>query len=413
MVQTDDQLKITEEALRTSESHYRSLFENMLNGFAFCRMLFDDNGKPVDFIYLDVNRMFETLTNLKGVVGKKVSEVVPGIQQTNPELFEVYGRVSVTGKPESLETYVPALNIWFLISVYSPQKNHFVAIFENVTARKLAEQQLKDSEKQHRMLFETMVEGVIYQDENGKITAVNPAAQEILGRSESQLLGQTSFCPGETCFHEDMSPFADIDHPMALVINSRKKQSAVMAVHNPKSHKYRWIILSSVPDIAAETGKFNRVYTTFFDFTERKRTEDMLSDQTRDMSDTIAMEEAVISSIADGIITTDEKGFIRLINPVAARLFGIDEKKFTGTPLLALPIVDANGELIPRERRPITIALETRKTVSVPKSNGFFIKRPDGTLVPVSYIETPVLTGDKLIGTIAVYQDGSKQSHGQ
>ena len=52
-----------EEALRESEKRYRSLFENMLNGFAYCKMLFDD-GRPQDFIYLEVNSAFEKLTGL-------------------------------------------------------------------------------------------------------------------------------------------------------------------------------------------------------------------------------------------------------------------------------------------------------------------------------------------------------------
>ena len=70
--------KRAEEALAKIEARYRSLFENMLHGFAYCRMLFKDN-RPQDFIYLDVNIAFEKLTGLKNVVGKRVTEVMPGI----------------------------------------------------------------------------------------------------------------------------------------------------------------------------------------------------------------------------------------------------------------------------------------------------------------------------------------------
>ena len=93
-----------EAALRDSEEHYRSLFENMLNGFAYCRMHFED-GRPVDFTYLSVNRAFEALTGLKDVTGKKVSEVIPGLRESDPALFEIYGRVAATGVPERFETY--------------------------------------------------------------------------------------------------------------------------------------------------------------------------------------------------------------------------------------------------------------------------------------------------------------------
>jgi PAS domain S-box-containing protein len=133
-----------EEALRKSEEHYRSLFDNMLNGFAYCRMLFERN-RPNDFIYLSVNSAFEALTGLKNVIGKKVSEVIPGIQEDDPELFEIYGRVASTGIPERFETCVKALEMWFSISVYSPQKEHFVAVFDVITERKRAEQTLRES----------------------------------------------------------------------------------------------------------------------------------------------------------------------------------------------------------------------------------------------------------------------------
>ena len=73
-------------ALRASEERYRSLFENMLNGLAYCRMLFDQE-RPQDFVYLAVNDAFESLTGLKNVVGKKVSEVIPGLRESDPGLF--------------------------------------------------------------------------------------------------------------------------------------------------------------------------------------------------------------------------------------------------------------------------------------------------------------------------------------
>ena len=134
--------KQAEEALRESEEHYRSLFNNMLNGFAYCRMHFEQD-RPVDFTYLEVNDTFEDLTGLKDVVGKKVSEVIPGIRESDPELLEIYGRVALTGIPERFESYVEALGMWFSISVYSPQKEYFVVIFDVITERKLAEEALR------------------------------------------------------------------------------------------------------------------------------------------------------------------------------------------------------------------------------------------------------------------------------
>ncbi len=141
MDRAEAERKRTEQALLKSEQHYRSLFENMLDGFAFCKMLFDDQGRPADFVYLEVNSAFERLTGLKNVIGKKVTEVIPGIKGS--EVFEIYGRVALTGVPEKFEIDFKPLEAWFSISVYSMEREYFAAVFDNITERKLAEDELK------------------------------------------------------------------------------------------------------------------------------------------------------------------------------------------------------------------------------------------------------------------------------
>jgi PAS domain S-box-containing protein len=150
-LQLKDEIAIREskEKLIESEELFRSLFENMLDGFAYCKMLYTD-GHPLDFIYINVNEAFESLTGLKNVKGKKVSEVIPGIQEADPELLETYNRVALTGNPEVFETYVESLKMWLAISLYSPQKEYFVAVFDVITKRKFAEEALRENEKRLR-----------------------------------------------------------------------------------------------------------------------------------------------------------------------------------------------------------------------------------------------------------------------
>jgi len=141
-----DEQKKAREKLRVSQERYRSLFANMLNGYAYCKMTFDKQNKPVDFIYLEINGAFEKLTGLERskVIGKKVTKAIPGIREANPELFDVYGRVASTGKPERFEIFFVLLNIWLNISVYSPEKGYFVALFDNITERKKLEEDLNN-----------------------------------------------------------------------------------------------------------------------------------------------------------------------------------------------------------------------------------------------------------------------------
>ena len=191
--------------LRLSETRYRSLFENMLNGFAYCRMKYDERERPVDFVYLEVNRAFERLTGLKNVVGKPVTAVIPGIREANPELFEIYGRVASTGIPETFEIDLKPLRQWFAVSVYGPERGHFVAVFDVITERKLAERELAESAMQFRAMVEQSIAGIlIIQD--GKFAYVNPRLVEVHGyASQDELVGT-----------DPLTLFVERDRPAAV-----------------------------------------------------------------------------------------------------------------------------------------------------------------------------------------------------
>ena len=140
------EIMLAQRTLAESEDRYRNLFENMVNGYAHCRMRFEGD-RPVDFQYLAVNRAFEAQTGLRGVAGRWVSEVIPGIREADPDLFERYGRVARTAIPERFEFFVEALDEWFDISVFSARPGEFVAVFEVITERKTQEAALRASEE--------------------------------------------------------------------------------------------------------------------------------------------------------------------------------------------------------------------------------------------------------------------------
>ena len=142
--------RAAQDAFRVSENRYRSLFDNLIEGFAHCRMIYDENGRPVDYVHLNVNKAFEEMTGLTDVIGKPISEVIPGIRESNPELFEIYGRVAGSGVPERFETMVPALERHFSVSAYSVERGTFYVTFDDITARKRAEEEQARLETQLR-----------------------------------------------------------------------------------------------------------------------------------------------------------------------------------------------------------------------------------------------------------------------
>ncbi|MBZ5698152.1 MAG: PAS domain S-box protein [Acidobacteriia bacterium] len=255
--------KQAEEKLRESEGHYRSLFENMLNGFAYCRMLFDD-GQPQDFIYLSVNQAFERLTGLKDVAGKKVSEVIPGIRESAPDLFELYGRVARTGVPEQCEIYLEALKMWFTISVYCPRQDHFVAVFDVITDRKRAEEALRTSEGKYRQIVETSNEGIWMLDPDGKTIFANRQMAQMLGYSEEELSRLSLF---------DLTYDSDLADARARMERLRMGEAVQRDLrYRRKDGSELWALASSAPVFDA-AGKNAGMLGMLSDITERKRLE--------------------------------------------------------------------------------------------------------------------------------------------
>ncbi len=139
--------KRAEEALRESQDRYRKLFGNMVNGFAYHKVIFGEKGRPADYEFEEVNSAFEKLVGLKSaeLLGKRLSQVLLFLVKDPDEWTGAYGQVALTGREMEFELRADVLEKQFLISAYSPAKGHLAAIFEDVTARRLAERSLRES----------------------------------------------------------------------------------------------------------------------------------------------------------------------------------------------------------------------------------------------------------------------------
>ncbi|MCF7987101.1 MAG: diguanylate cyclase [Methylovulum sp.] len=261
---------------RVDDITFQPLLEHMLSGVAYCHMLYE-GGQPSDFIYLYTNPSFEQLTGLKNVTGKLVSDVIPGIRQSDPGLFEIFGSVAAGGDAVKFETSIEALGMWFSLSVYSPKQGHFVAMFDVITQRKLTEEQLKQSEETYRTLFETTVQGIVYQNTEGRIISANPAAERLLGLTLDQMQGRTSIDPRWGAIHEDGSAFLGETHPIMLAMKTGKPVSGVvMGINNPMFEHPVWIRINAIPVFKKGTDEIDYAYSSFEDITERKKEKEEL-----------------------------------------------------------------------------------------------------------------------------------------
>ncbi len=171
---------------------YKSIFEHMLNGVAYCKLLFK-NGKPCDFIFLYTNPAFEAQTSLKNVCGKRVTEILPGLCTSDFHLLESFCRIALGGPPEKFEAYVDALSMWFSVSAYSPKHDHFVAVFDVITERKLAEEMLRASEERYLDIFDNTSDLIQCVSPGGTFLYTNRAWRKTLGYTQQEVASLTLF----------------------------------------------------------------------------------------------------------------------------------------------------------------------------------------------------------------------------
>ncbi|MBN1845658.1 MAG: PAS domain S-box protein [Sedimentisphaerales bacterium] len=145
MIEDITDRKQAEDSLQENEAKYRSLFENMMSGFAYHRMVTDEAGRPVDYVFLEVNEAFERMTGLRRdrILHKKVSELLPQLRTSEFDWIDTYGQVALTGREARFEQYCEDLGRWYAVSAYSPRPGHFATLFEDVTDRRLMEEELR------------------------------------------------------------------------------------------------------------------------------------------------------------------------------------------------------------------------------------------------------------------------------
>jgi signal transduction histidine kinase len=130
-----------EEALSVSEEQYRSLFTSIDEGFCTIEVIFDEQDDPVDFRLLRMNPAFERQTGPKNVKGRTVGELALDLEEF---WFEVYGRIARTGEAMRFEHEAAAAGRYYDVYAFrigGPEKNHVAVIFNDILARKQAEEE--------------------------------------------------------------------------------------------------------------------------------------------------------------------------------------------------------------------------------------------------------------------------------
>lgn len=180
-------LKLAEKTIRENETRFKELFNNMSSGCSIYEVINDGE----DFIFKDFNQASETFLGLKkeDVIGKSIFQVFPAIKDFG--LIDVFKRVWKTGIPELLPTKQYKDNRiqgWFENYVYKLPTGELVAIYDDVTAKKQAEETILQERERYQTLFENSVDGIFLMTD--VFVDCNNAALQIFGGTKEEIIGR-------------------------------------------------------------------------------------------------------------------------------------------------------------------------------------------------------------------------------
>jgi len=396
----------SEEMLTESERRYGSLFSHMLDGFAYCRMIFDDGGRPVDFVYLDVNARFRELTGLSDVIGKTVSEVIPGIREAQPELLERYGRVALSGKSDRFEMYVKPLDIWFSLSVYSPQREHIAVVFQNITESKKAEQAIRDGERELRAIYDNVPLIMMLVDSDHRICKVNKFAEQFLGGPGGildQRVGEGLRCLqalddpkecglGPNC--QDCILRRTVLETLVTGQSHQQIEVRATLLLEGGSQELVFVLSTARLDLRGQV----RVLVTLEDISKRKQAEEQLHQQLQLMS-------CITEKCTDSIFVTDEQGRVTFLNPEGERVFGFEACEILGRDLHdMIHHHHPDGRPYPASE---CITMKTLETGQPSRNFEEVYFRKDGSIVEVS--GSAAVLGNGRRGVVQILRDVTGQ----
>ncbi len=265
----EELVEVRTKEMKESEEKFHSLYRSMDEGVALNELILDDDGVPVDYRILDMNKAYERLLFLKreDVVGSLASEIYGSGEAPYLDIFSVAAQ---SREPVSFETYFEPLDRHFSVSAFTPSKNKFATLFFDITNLKQAEKLIS---KQKEM-YQTTLESLTYpfyvvNVEDYSIRMANSAAKK-LERSG------TSRCYALT--HGREKPCDSQDNPCPLeIIKKTLKPVVVEHVHYDEEGDPGYAEVHGYP-IFDEDGNLIQMIEYSLDITERKKMEGRLKE---------------------------------------------------------------------------------------------------------------------------------------
>lgn len=298
-----------EAELRENEEKYKSLYKSMSEAVALSEIIYSADGKPIDYLILDVNPTFEEITGLNkdDVEGKRVTQLYS--TEEAPFLSE-FNEVAENGKTQSFTVYFPPLEKHLKISAFSPGKGKFAALFADISEQVIAEQDLLAHQQRLNMATVSGKVGIWDLNLDTDDIYLHPNLKAMLGYKDDEIENR-------------LDDWAKLDVPE----DQPKIKAALNAHLNGDTDEYvcehrmihkdgsiRWF-LGRGTAFYDDSGKPIRVLGADTDITDRKLVEDALRESEERF-------KSIYENLAIGFYRTTPDGRILMANPALLNLLG-------------------------------------------------------------------------------------------
>jgi PAS domain S-box-containing protein len=327
-------------ALQQSEERYTTLFNTMFEGFCLVEVLFNADGKAIDYRFLETNKAFEKQTGLIDAKGKRIRELAPELEEY---WFELYGKVAATGESAHFVNEARALNRWFEVSAqrFGEASDRRVSIlFQDITARKRAEEALLKAGALQSAIFNSANFSSIATDAKGVIQIFNVGAERMLGYAAADVMNKIT--PAEISDPQEIiaraktlsAELATTIAPgfEALVFKASRGIEDIYELTYIRKDGSRFPAVVSVTALRDAQETIIGYLLIGTDNTARREIEEERLKLDQRLRDQQFYTRSLIESNVDALITTDPLGIITDVNNQMATLTGCTRDELIGAP---------------------------------------------------------------------------------
>jgi len=368
--------------------------------FTLSEIVFDDLGSPIDFKLLEANSTFtrEMEPKSKKIIGKSMKEWLFSSEEDEKKWMKNFKELTLTKDRKEFKDLLEFKNCWYHITASVTWPNYLIIFFRDMTRLKKAETELEIKQKEleksqalSQSIFENTPDGVIIYEVIGDGTSgkdyilknINPSSLKIENWREEDVINK----PIKT-IRPGVEEFGIIN------IFHKVWQTGEVAHYPAKAYRendeYRWFenLVFKLP-----TGEIVAIYS---DVTEEKQMEEKILEEKEKL-------RVTLQSIGDGVITTDEKGNIDILNKAAEELTGWIQEDAWGKPLAEVFSIVNEMTRIPCED-PVRKVLEHGNIVGL--ANHTVLVTRNGKERLISDSAAPIKNKEgKIIGVVLVFRE--------